>query len=110
MSQQKIASVKAEPPSLLTIVWGNGKETKVDVVEYLSAPGYQKLSNFNFLATVEVEEWGHGIEWNDGEAGIDADTLYRLGKEQAGAAFPVSDFNAWMQRNGLSLAAAAKAL
>jgi predicted nucleic acid-binding protein len=28
---------------------------------------------------------GHGVEWTDGEIGIDADSLYRLGKEQADA-------------------------
>jgi hypothetical protein len=59
---------------------------------------------------VVVKEWGPGVEWADGEIGIDADSLYRLGKEQTGGAFPVTEFNAWMERNGLSLSAASKAL
>ena len=33
-----------------------------------------------------------------------------MGKEQAGLANPAAEFNAWMERNGLSLGAAAKAL
>jgi hypothetical protein len=51
-----------------------------------------------------------GVEWADGEIGIGADSLYRLGKEQTCVAFPVTEFNAWMERNALSLNAAAKAL
>lgn len=110
MNQQLIKSVSAEPPSQITIVWRSGKHTRVDLSEYLNSPGYEKLREPTFFASVSVEEWGHGIEWADGEIGIDADSLYRLGKEQAGQAFPVDEFNAWMDRNGLSLAAAAKAL
>jgi hypothetical protein len=110
MSQQMINTVTAEAPSLLTIVWRSGKQTRVDVSEYLDSPGYGRLKNPTFFASAAVEEWGHGVEWADGEIGIDADSLYRLGKEQAGTAYPVSEFNAWMERNGLSLSAAAKAL
>lgn len=110
MNQQKIKSVSAELPSHLTIVWRSGKQTRVDISEYLGSPGYEKLKNPKFFMTAVVEEWGHGIEWADGEIGIDADSLYRLGKEQAGMAFPVTEFNAWMIRNGLSLSDAAKAL
>jgi len=110
MNHQIIKSVSAELPSQLTIVWRSGKHTKVDIAEYLDSPGYERLKDPTFFTTVAVEEWGHGIEWADGEIGIDADSLYRLGKEQAGQAFPVGEFNAWMERNGLSLTAAAKAL
>lgn len=110
MNQQTIKSASAELPSHLAILWRSGKQTKVDISEYLDSPGYEKLQDPMFFVTAVVEEWGHGIEWADGEIGIDADSLYRLGKEQAGLAFPVSEFNAWMDRNGLSLSAAAKAL
>jgi hypothetical protein len=110
MNQQMIKTITTEAPSQLTILWRSGKQTKVDVAEYLNSPGYEKLKELAFFASAAVEEWGHGVEWADGEIGIDADSLYRLGKEQAGAAFPVSEFNAWMERNGLSLSAAANAL
>lgn len=110
MSQQMIKSVSAEAPSQVTIIWRSGKHTRVELDEYLESPGYEKLSDPAFFIRVAVEEWGHGIEWGDGEVGIDADTLYRLGKEQAGLAYPVAEFNAWMERNGLSLGATAKAL
>lgn len=110
MNQQMIKSITVEVPSLVTIVWRSAKQTKVNVSEYLNSPGYELLKDPNFFTTATVEEWGHGIEWSDGEIGIDADTLYRLGKEQAGIAFPVTEFNEWMERNGLSLSAAANAL
>lgn len=110
MNQQTIKSVTAESPSYLTIVWRSGKHTRVDVSEYLESAGYERLKAPAFFVTAAVEEWGHGVEWGDGEIGIDADALYRLGKEQAGQAFPVAEFNAWMERNNLSLGAAAKAL
>jgi len=110
MNQQMIKSITVEVPSLVTIVWRSAKQTKVDVSEYLNSPGYEHLKDPKFFTTATVEEWGHGIEWSDGEIGIDADTLYRLGKEQAGIAFPVTEFNEWMERNGLSLSAAANAL
>ncbi|MBL0226871.1 MAG: DUF2442 domain-containing protein [Geobacteraceae bacterium] len=110
MNQQKITTVNAEAPSLVTIQWRSGKVTRVDIGEYLNSPGYERLKEPKFFATAVVEEWGHGVEWGEGEIGIDADSLYRLGKEQAGLAFPVSEFNEWMKRNGLSLSAAAHAL
>ncbi|HEY5512227.1 MAG TPA: DUF2442 domain-containing protein [Geomonas sp.] len=110
MNQQTIKSVTADAPSLLTILWRSGKHVKVDVTEYLDSPGYEKLKEPMFFETAAVEEWGHGIEWADGEIGMDADSLYRLGREQAGVAYPVTEFNAWMERNSLSLSAAAKAL
>ena len=110
MNQQMIKSITVEATALLTIAWRSGKQTKVDVSEYLNSPGYERLREPKFFTTAVVEEWGHGVEWADGEIGIDADSLYRLGKEQAGLAFPVTEFNAWMERNGLSLGSAAKAL
>ena len=110
MNQQRIKSVTAEAPSLLLIDWRSEKRTKVKITEYLISPGYERLADPEFFVTAVVEEWGHGVEWADGEIGIDADTLYRLGKEQAGFAFPVNEFNAWMEHNGLSLTAAANAL
>lgn len=110
MNQQMIKTIITEVPASLTILWRSGKQTRVDISEYLDSPGYEKLKEPKFFASAIVEEWGHGVEWAEGEVGIDADSLYRLGKEQAGLAFPVTDFNAWMERNGLSLTTAANAL
>lgn len=110
MVKLKISSVEALPPAVLRIQWANGHGGTVDVSEYLRAPGHERLRDRAFFAKAQVEEWGHGIEWPEADLGIPADALYRLEKEQSGKAYPTSDFNAWMKRNGLSLTTAANAL
>jgi len=79
MNQQMIKSVTAEEPSPLIVLWRSGKHTRVNIAEYLDSPGYVRLKEPKFFVSATVEEWGHGIEWADGEIGIDADSLYRLG-------------------------------
>lgn len=106
----RISAVEALPPTRLGIRWGSGDFSAVDVGEYLRSPGHERLRDPAFFARARVEEWGHGVEWPDADIGIPAIALYRLAKEQSGKAYPTSDFNAWMKRNALSLAAAAKAL
>jgi len=86
MCASLIKTLFAEAPSQLTILWRSGKQTKVNVAEYLDTPGYEKLREAAFFVSAVVEEWGHGVEWADDGIGIDADSLYRLGKEQSGAA------------------------
>lgn len=106
----KISRVEPLPPARLRIEWASGNQTEIDVGEYLTSPGHQRLRDPAFFARARVEEWGHGVEWPEADIGIPADALYRLSKEQSGDAFPTADFNAWMKRNALSLAAAAQAL
>ena len=106
----RITQVEALPSSRLRITWANGKQTEVDASDYLQAPGYERLRDSKFFAHVQVEEWGHGVEWPAEDIGIPADALYRLSKEQCGDAFPTAKFNAWMKRHGLSSSAAAQAL
>ena len=106
----KITQVEALLSTRLRITWENGKHTEVDAADYLQAPGYERLCDPVFFASVRVEEWGHGVEWPTEDIGIPADALYRLSKEQTGNAFPTGQFNAWMKRHGLSLSAAAQAL
>jgi Protein of unknown function (DUF2442) len=106
----KITRVEAMSPARLRITWESGKQSEIDVGEYLEAPGHERLRKPAFFADVQVEEWGHGVEWPAADIGIPAQALYRLAKEQAGDAFPTAEFNAWMERHGLSLSAAARAL
>ena len=106
----KITQVEPLPPARLRVTWESGKQSEVDVGEYLQAPGHERLRAPAFFATVQVEEWGHGVEWPAATIGIPAQALYRLSKEQSGDAFPTTEFNAWMERHGLSLSAAARAL
>ncbi len=86
----KITQVKASSATLLRITWANGKQTEVDASDYLQAPGYERLGDPKFFSRVQMEEWGHGIEWPAADIGIPADALYRLSKEQSGDAFPTA--------------------
>ncbi len=110
MAAWTIIAVKPLPHSTLEVALSNGKTLNVDISAYLDSPGYRPLSESKVFSRVTVEEWGHGVEWADIDMGIDADSLYRLDREQSGEAMPVEEFDAWMSRNGLSLTEAAKAL
>lgn len=110
MSGWTIRSVEAFPPSVLRLALSTGRTLTVDLGAYLDSPGYESLSDPAVFSEVTLEEWGHGVEWERIDMGIDADTLYRLSREQSGKAMPVEEFNAWMSRNELSLSAAAEAL
>jgi hypothetical protein len=105
----KVTTVEALPKHRLRVTLDTGKVLELSVAEYLTAPGYVALKKAPFFAQVGVEEWGNGVEW-PGDIGIPVSALYRLAQEQAGQAYPVERFNDWMQRNGLSATAAARAL
>lgn len=106
----RISRVEAIRPARLRLEWASGSRSEVDVGEYLRSPGHERLRDAEFFARVQVEEWGHGVEWPQADIAIPAAALYRLSKEQSGDAFPTGAFNAWMKRNALSLTAAATAL
>jgi len=105
----KVNHVQALPDYRLRVDLNNGKTLELSVTGYLDAPGYEALRDEGFFSQAEVEEWGQGVAW-PGDVEIPVTALYRLAKEQAGSAYPVEKFNAWMQRNGLSASAAARAL
>ena len=39
----KITRVEAMPPARLRVTWESGKQSEVDVGEYLQAPGHERL-------------------------------------------------------------------
>ncbi len=104
-----VKSVDALPNARLRLKLSTGSLIEVDIADYLDAPGYERLAKATFFRKVGISEWGHGAAW-PGDIGIPVDALYRLSKEQAGQAWPTEQFNAWMERHGLSAAQAAKAL
>jgi len=105
----KITDVDALPNAKLRITLNNGSLLHVNLADYLDAPGYESLRDPAIFARVQVDEWGHGVEWPQ-DVGIPVSALYRLAREQAGSAWPTEKFNAWMRRNALSAATAARAL
>lgn len=69
---------------------------------------FAKLADPLFFEKMVRDDWGHGIGWPDG-LDLGADRLYELSREQAGLP-TASEFEALMQRNGLSLSVAAESL
>ena len=105
----RIESVKAIGSESLRVVWSTGEDLPVDVSRLVRRYKlYTPLREARLFKKVRADEWGHSVLW-PGNIDMSADTLYELAREQAGEWGPES-FDAWMQRNGLSLSAAADAL
>jgi len=104
-----VHDVQALSDSRLRVAFSNQKSAEVDIADYLDAPGYESLRAPAVFSQVRPEEWGNGVEW-PGDIEIPVSALYRMAREQAGKAWPVEKFNAWMQRHQLSAAGAAAAL
>ena len=105
-----IIAARATPPATLAVELSNGRTLTVDASQLFGSAGYRLLSDPERFSAITVADWGHAIEWPAIDQGLAIDTLIRLAREQAGTAFPTTDFNAWMQRNGLDIRAAAEAL
>lgn len=105
-----IENVAALPPGQLKIHWSTGEEFTIDISDWVNrfallAP----LKNPEIFVLARVGYGGHSVEWPQ-DVDLGADQLYQRAKENVGDYLPVEAFNAWMERNHLSLAAAAKAL
>ena len=89
------------------INWSTGETLSADLSGY-TAPPFDALRDPVFFVSMTRDQWGHGLDWPGG-LDIGADKLYELCREQAGLP-TASEFDRWMQRNGLSLATAAETL
>lgn len=94
-------------PLIVEIDWSTG-ETLCTDLSGLTAPPFDALRDPGFFALMKRDEWGHGLDWPTG-LDLGADRLYELGRKQAGLP-TVSEFEAWMLRNKLSLTTAAETL
>lgn len=92
---------------IVEIDWSTGETLRADLSAY-TAPPFDALCEPEFFARMTRDEWGHGLNWPGG-IDLGADRLYELCREQAGLP-TASEFDRWMQRNGLSLAKAAETL
>lgn len=94
-------------PLTIEIDWTTGETLCLNLTGILRPP-FDLLHDPDFFSRMEADEWGAGLNWPNG-LDLGADRLYELCREQAGLPTP-SQFNAWMERNGLSLATAAETL
>ncbi|TAN48844.1 MAG: DUF2442 domain-containing protein [Methylococcaceae bacterium] len=102
-----ITAARIVGPLVVEIDWNTGETLRTDL-STLTAPPFDALRDPAFFARMTHDDWGHGLDWPGG-LDLGADRLYELGREQAG--LPTArEFDAWMQRNGLSLSAAAETL
>ena len=104
----KLEAVEAMRPYLLRTVWSTGAVLEVDVESVLrKVEALSELLVPAVFAKAHRSELGNGVEWFDSELG--ADNVYAWAKEQAGEVSHQM-FDAWMQRNSLSLNTTAEAL
>lgn len=102
-----ITAARIVGPLTVEIDWNTGETLRADL-SACTAPPFDALRDQDFFATMTRDEWGHGLDWPGG-LDLGADRLYELCREQAG--LPTArEFDAWMQRNRLSLTTAAETL
>lgn len=106
----KMKSVTTQAPDTLLIELSSGKSYRVSLAEPMQGtPGFDALHDPAMFATAQVVDWGWAVEWACGLS-MASERLYQMGKEQAGEAYPVAEFRAWMERNNMSLSSVSAAL
>jgi hypothetical protein len=104
-----IQSARVIDAGVVELVWSTGETLLVNLSGLpCRNAAFAELADPAFFAEMERDEWGHGIGWPGG-LDLGADRLYELSREQAGLP-TASEFEAWMERNGLSLTLAAESL
>lgn len=106
----RISQARALPGLRLALTFEDGVQSVVALEGFIADfPSLRSLRDGALFSSVRIEEWGSGVTWdNEGPLSIAATTLRRLAAEQSDD--PARRFDAWMQRNGLSLASAAETL
>ncbi len=96
-------------PGVIELHWSTGETLRANLEDLPKRnAAFAPLADPGFFARMERDEWGHGLDWPGG-LDLGADRLYELCREQAGLP-TASEFEAWLQRNGLSLSGAAESL
>jgi hypothetical protein len=104
-----IHAARVLEPGVIELLWSTGETLSVNLSDLPRRnKAFAKLADPAFFARMARDEWGHGLDWPDG-LDLGADRLYELCREQAGLP-TASEFQAWMERNGLSLSSAAESL
>jgi hypothetical protein len=102
-----IKAARITGPLTLEIDWSTGETLSADLSGWTHPP-FDCLRDPSFFARMTVDDWGHGLGWPEG-LDLGADNLYTLCRFQAGLP-TAAEFDAWMQRNRLTLSSAAQAL
>ncbi|MEI7537322.1 MAG: helix-turn-helix transcriptional regulator [Comamonadaceae bacterium] len=106
----KMKNATVQAPDTLVIELASGKIYRVSLAEPMARiAGFAPLHDPAMFATAKVADWGWTLEWDCGLS-MASERLYQMGKEQCGEAYPVAEFKAWMERNGMSLTTVSDAL
>jgi hypothetical protein len=112
MSKQNINRLQSVKPlrgMVLEIHYTGGQSVRVDFSTLADRFAvFSELKNRAFFRQAAVADWGHTLEWPNGE-GLDADRVMEMALEQQGRTDAL-EFRRWQERNGLSLASAAEAI
>lgn len=104
-----IQSARVLAPGVVELSWNTGEILNVNLADVPKRnAAFAELVDPAFFSLMSLDEWGHGIGWPGG-LDLGADRLYELSREQAGLP-TASEFEAWMERNHLSLTVAAESL
>jgi DNA-binding XRE family transcriptional regulator len=100
-----------ERPLTLRVRWSHGGETLIDVSGPIGAfRVFEPLrANPALFRSVRLGEHGTDVVWTD-EIDMAAETLWRLGQEQAGLTMTAEAFRHWRERHALTQETAAQAL
>lgn len=110
VAHQEVAAVEAELPATVILTWKDGTVERVDLSASIARNRHlAPLADSKLFRNVQVGEWGWSIQWTD-ELDLSSDQLWRWAGEQAGEFMAPADFQAWRERNGLSLTRAGEAL
>ncbi|MCL1960734.1 MAG: DUF2442 domain-containing protein [Desulfovibrionaceae bacterium] len=105
----RLQAVKPLGGMALEISYTGGQVVRVDFSELPERLAvFADLRKPEFFRAAAIADWGHTIEWPNGE-GLDADRVMEMALEQAGRADTLA-FRRWQERNRLSLNDAAHAI
>ncbi len=107
---KKITALEVVRHGVLRLTFGAREVLDVDLSAAFADQGPMgRLREPRHFSKAAIGDDGTSVDW-PGDIGIGADTLYCDAKTQAGEAWSPGEFNAWMERNGLTFDGAAAAL
>lgn len=105
----RLESVRPLEGMILEAHFSYGQVVRLDMTDTANRlVAFAPLKKRTVFARAAIADWGHSVAWSE-DASIAADRLMEMALEQSGRTDTLA-FRHWQDRNGLSLAEAAKAL
>jgi hypothetical protein len=105
----RIEGIEVRAPYGLAVTWDDGHRAEIDLTPILAAhPKLRPIVDPDSFPVRSEDGWS--IEWLPSGIDLGSPQLRRWADEQSGEAMSAAAFRAWVERNGLTLDAAAEAL